>query len=340
MFKNIFVREMKWSEFTYKKLKPVLFSFLVVCNVGWGSAPFNSDIGRTPVLLFYKGGTYYKTVLRYKDGSRYEGESANYWLRNECGKCDFGDGTIYYGDWKNDFMDGSGTAWYYNGDCYVGGWKNGEKHGTGTYYFSDYTLGKRVYTKLSGDFVYGRCGDIKDASEKGGKFDLMKCKMEVNCSLIREHAGKNILIDEFANLYFPIQQQDINGVFDGSPLSGTYQYTDADGYCFGGVWEDGQKVNGTLIFPNGDRYEGPLKDDLPNGSGEIEYADDERKYIGQFENGLPNGSGKIEYADGRKYIGQFENGLPKGSDGSYSPRGGFTNISENNMELLSPPPKN
>lgn len=72
-----------------------------------------------------------------------------------------------------------------------------------------------------------------------------------------------------------------------------------------------QDEPGTVTFPDGSRYAGPLKDGLPHGQGRMFFADYE--YAGPFRKGVFHGHGAIILPDGtKKYEGQFSKGLPHG----------------------------
>jgi hypothetical protein len=91
---------------------------------------------------------------------------------------------------------------------------------------------------------------------------------------------------------------------------------------------------GTIVYANGDRYEGQLKDGIPHGQGTLVYAngdryegewqDDKRhgqgtythssgaKYEGQWKGGKKHGEGTYKYSDGNRYEGQLKDGVPHG----------------------------
>ena len=58
---------------------------------------------------------------------------------------------------------------------------------------------------------------------------------------------------------------------------------------------------GILIFPNGDKYVGGWKDGKRNGQG-IETYLSGQKYEGQWRDGEIDGEGKFFYSGGSKYI--------------------------------------
>lgn len=57
-------------------------------------------------------------------------------------------------------------------------------------------------------------------------------------------------------------------------------------------------------WPNGDRYEGQMRGDLPQGMGMYTSADG-TVYTGQFDSGKPHGTGKLSFANGDVYTGEF-----------------------------------
>ena len=68
---------------------------------------------------------------------------------------------------------------------------------------------------------------------------------------------------------------------------------------------DCQNGQGTLIFPDGNKFIGNFKNGKPSGQGVLILP--EGKYVGQFENGFFHGQGTLIGPEG-KYVGQFENG--------------------------------
>jgi hypothetical protein len=61
----------------------------------------------------------------------------------------FGEGSSYYGLWRNDKMSGHGLLTFYDGDLYLGNFDQGEYHGYGVYKYSDHGAWK-------GDIYEGR----------------------------------------------------------------------------------------------------------------------------------------------------------------------------------------
>lgn len=96
----------------------------------------------------------------------------------------------------------------------------------------------------------------------------------------------------------------VNGVADGS---GEYFFAflmdKTRGVLLKGYFKgDEFPSEGTLIFPNGDTYEGPVSKDKPHGKGLYRTADG-IVYKGDFVLGDLSGRGSISFPDGRFYQG-------------------------------------
>ena len=78
-----------------------------------------------------------------------------------------------------------------------------------------------------------------------------------------------------------------------------------------GIWEKGILKLGRIFLPNGDIYEGEIKNSLFNGKGKMIYKDGSI-YEGKFINGEKGNYGKITYDDGSYYSGNFKDELPNG----------------------------
>ena len=71
-----------------------------------------------------------------------------------------------------------------------------------------------------------------------------------------------------------------------------------------GVWDKGELKGGRIFLPNGDIYEGEIKNSTFNGKGKL-ICDDGIIYEGDFINGEKNGNIKITYPDGSYYKGDY-----------------------------------
>jgi|GEM_PF-182662 len=71
----------------------------------------------------------------------------------------------------------------------------------------------------------------------------------------------------------------------------------------------------TLNYENGERYEGEVKDNVPNGKGIYHFYDGAR-YEGEYKKGLKDGQGKYYFSNGNRYEGDFKKDRREGN-GTY-----------------------
>ncbi len=72
---------------------------------------------------------------------------------------------------------------------------------------------------------------------------------------------------------------------------------------------------GTLLFKNGDRYDGELKNDKRDGCGRYSFLTEtisHQDYIGQYVNDKPEGLGRLRWKNGNEYRGNFKDGKCEG----------------------------
>ena len=76
-----------------------------------------------------------------------------------------------------------------------------------------------------------------------------------------------------------------------------------------GAWKDGlQDGNGTVIYNNGNKYEGEFRQGFKNGYGKFSVTTVGDVYTGYFQNGMRYGQGIETYGStGETYVGQFVN---------------------------------
>ena len=79
-----------------------------------------------------------------------------------------------------------------------------------------------------------------------------------------------------------------------------------------GLWGNGDLIYSRVFLPNGDIYEGEMRNSTFNGKGKLTYANGDI-YEGDFINGEKNGNGKIIFEDKTEYEGAFEKGEFKGN---------------------------
>ena len=78
-----------------------------------------------------------------------------------------------------------------------------------------------------------------------------------------------------------------------------------------GIWNKGNIIFGRIFFPNGDIYEGEMKNSVPDGFGKISFSNGEC-YEGNFVLGEMSGEGTFIFADKTIYKGGIKNGIFNG----------------------------
>ncbi len=89
------------------------------------------------------------------------------------------------------------------------------------------------------------------------------------------------------------------------------------GYFYEGEWVKGfRNGQGTVIWPNGNKYIGEQKLGKLHGKGKFfSQADNQFKgdtYVGEYKEGKKHGKGTYFYANGNKYVGDYKNDYPNG----------------------------
>ena len=101
-----------------------------------------------------------------------------------------------------------------------------------------------------------------------------------------------------------------------------------------GNWVDGELKYARVFLPNGDIYEGELRDSMFNGHGKLISNNSNDIYEGNFVNGEKTGDGKITFSDGTIYEGELENGEFKGN-GKMTWKNGYEYQGEFNGRFLN-----
>ena len=111
-------------------------------------------------------------------------------------------------------------------------------------------------------------------------------------------------------------------ILNGIPINeGTLTWPDGEKYT--GEWKDGRKNGqGKLTFFSGNKYEGEFKDGKYHGRGMFIWSDSD-KYEGEFKDGKKHGYGIYIQTDGSKYVGEFKDGLKNGQGTLTFSRGVF-----------------
>ena len=88
-------------------------------------------------------------------------------------------------------------------------------------------------------------------------------------------------------------------------------YLEQDKVFAEGNWDDGDLIYGRVFLPNGDIYEGEIKNSQFHGKGKLKTNN--YLYEGDFLNGEKTGNGKIIFSDETIYDGNLINGEFKGN---------------------------
>jgi len=161
-------------------------------------------------------------------------------------------------------------------DCIEGNCENGQ----GTFIYSDNAKYK---------------GQFKDGEWHGlGAFNL---------GAIEVH-GKDVIDDDYR---LGIDKRYKHGIlFHQHHLSGRLYRKGGKPMEYIGQFKSGVfDGQGTITFPNFDKYEGQFKNGFPDGQGTYIFHGG-RKYVGEMKKGTIKGKGIMTYPDGKKYIGLFK----------------------------------
>ncbi len=106
-----------------------------------------------------------------------------------------------------------------------------------------------------------------------------------------------------------------------------------------GIWRNGDLQYARVFLPNGDIYEGEMKNSEFNGKGKMIYSNGDI-YEGDFVSGERNGKGKLVFEDKVECEGDFEKGEFKGKGkmkwaNGYEYEGGFNGFKLSGFGVLS-----
>lgn len=125
-------------------------------------------------------------VIISESGDKYVGKVKNK-LKNGKGEIHYSTGSKYYGEWKNDKMEGFGV-FVCEEYTYHGSWINGEKEGSGILIYGDGTIFEGIFKKgekngegklmmANGDSISGIWNNenVQGTFRKGSIYDSTKC---------------------------------------------------------------------------------------------------------------------------------------------------------------------
>ena len=177
--------------------------------------------------------------------------------------------------------------------------------------------GLGVFTKLNGDKYIGTF--YNDAAMGSGLLIPTAGDPEVqiwnNGTFIASHKVTGAALSS-RYLWIYLGMGSTNGLAQGR---GDAVSADGQFKIENGNFDKGHLIEGTIIGPDGTRYQGSFsKDILARG---IIMAADGRKYEGELKEGLPYGKGTMLIADGTKYNGDFKGGTYNGEGVITRPNG-------------------
>ena len=189
-----------------------------------------------------------------------------YGKRHGKGEMTFASGERYKGDLRDDKFDGDGEAIMNDGGSYKGKWKDGHQHGQGIFTFPTHSK----FSNYEGEWNRGRMVKGKLKWKNGDVYD-----------------------------------GELDGV--GNPNGkGVFKWAQSE-LLYNGEWKTGVRAGkGTLIYPNGKKYEGDWECDQMHGRGRFEWENGEI-YEGEWKKGVRDGKGKLVYSTGERYEGAWEN---------------------------------
>lgn len=207
---------------------------------------------------------------------------AGEWLngkRSGYGDAIFQNGDSYFGEWKDDTYCGVGRYRYSNGDVYDGEWVNNLPNGTGQYFSKTFKYGGEWCEGWIHGF--GRIdfdnGDIYEGDFCEGK----KCGQG-----LYQYANGNVYEGEFYNdhinglgVYTFADGNRYEGEFTDGKIhgNGTLYYADSTGIVtLTAFWDKPNEFpsEASIVFPNGDVYEGPLLNGEPTTDGNWFHIDE------------------------------------------------------------------
>lgn len=136
---------------------------------------------------------------------------------------------------------------------------------------------------------------------------MIENPLEIKNDLLKNKSSYEVKPIEFknGNIYFGNWNDNLK--MEGP---GKY-YLKEDNVLAEGIWNNGDLQYARVFLPNGDIYEGEMKNSTFNGKGKIKYLNGDI-YEGDFLDGEKSGNGKIIFEDKTEYEGHFERGEFKG----------------------------
>ena len=237
-------------------------------NLKHGHGIFISHVAGTVYSgQFLRGKKHGKGVLKFKDGTIFEGDFIE--GRRKKGTLRLSCGDIYDGEFVNEKFQGKGVYSYADGRHYSGDFKNNKKHGFGVFkgtVDSSVSCNTREHILFYGESIARTPSDIFQVPIYEGYFenDLPK--------------GQGQLISKNNDIY--------SGEFSQGFLNGTGICKYHNGTVYKGLWKDG-RWNGSAKteYSSNIIYQGAYLWGRKHGDGSVIMADG-TIFEGHWENGI------------------------------------------------------
>lgn len=207
----------------------------------------------------------------YSDSTFYSGEWSH-GKREGAGDIFYSNSDSYFGDWKEDQPDGIGRYYYSNGDRYCGEWESGYQNGFGIYESSEFRyegswnqgwingIGKITYPNgdyYEGDFIENNKTGIGYYYFDNGNYYEGE---------FQDNKFEGLGVFQFA------EGSRYEGTFTNGEIEGDgtlYYLDEVDSLAITAFW-DGTGAfpkEASVLFSNGDLYEGELLNGFPTEKG-------------------------------------------------------------------------
>ncbi len=220
----------------------------------------------------------------------------------------YGNGTYYKGDYKNGTFDGEGLIVFPDGSTYEGHFRNGIISGEGKFAASNGDSYEGQFAdndyKGYGEYTYAN-GDTLEAEFEGGTFIGYAC-----VDIHGEDEDEQIKAYKWKSPFETLGMAE--KAFDLNKFNGSVDLVYADGSRYdGGMKDKSRNGSGTLTEQDGTEYSGNWVMGNESGYGTMSYEDGS-VYKGYFNEGVYSGYGKLYYANSDVYDGAWENGMRDG----------------------------
>jgi hypothetical protein len=234
--------------------------------------------------------------------------------------------------WKKDVREGEGVLRYANGDMYNGQWCNDMRSGEGSLVFADGSSFVGQWREDAYDHGSLRASDgscipgwmlphsISHQSRFNSHYTTHIFLYLPPCAGVFAHGkieissdGTSATLDEttLRQTKTSINIKTVQGCeYTGSVDSrgrphGHGSLVFAQGDRYDGEFEGGRRSGrGVYTYANGDVYTGMWKKDVREGEGVLRYANGD-VYNGQWCNDMRSGEGSLVFADGSSFVGQW-----------------------------------